>query len=179
MHSASVPKGYWQQKKETEHAFKGTIKGDKSTLLYLRTGDLGFIHEEELYVTGRIKDLIILYGKNHYPQDIEYSLLHAPIHNLLGKCAAFVIQVDHEYKLTVMCEVKNQFMDEGTQEELFNAIFELIYQIHQLEIHTIVLIPLKAMPHTTSGKIRRNFCRIHLLDSTLPVVATWQLEDKK
>ncbi|MCL9684712.1 fatty acyl-AMP ligase [Legionella maioricensis] len=176
--SESVPKGYWQQDKETKHAFNGKIKGDKSNLLYLRTGDLGFIHEGELYVTGRIKDLIILYGKNHYPQDIEYSVLHSPLHHRLGKCAAFVMQVDHEYKLTVMCEVKDRFMDKDTQEELFNSIFELIYQIHQLEVHTIVFIPLKAMPHTTSGKIRRNFCRSHLLDSTLPVVAIWKLEDK-
>ncbi len=178
VHSESVSKGYWQQDKETKHAFQGKIKGETSELVYLRTGDLGFIHEEELYVTGRIKDLIILYGKNHYPQDIENSVLHSAIHNRLGKCAAFVMHVDHEYKLTVMCEVKDRFMDKNTQEELFNSIFELIYQIHQLEVHTIVFIPLKAMPHTTSGKIRRNFCRTHLLDSTLPVVAIWKLEDQ-
>lgn len=178
VHSASVPKGYWQQDKETKHAFNGKIQGDESKIAYLRTGDLGFIHDEELYVSGRIKDLIILYGKNHYPQDIEYSLLHSPIHSRMGKCAAFVMQVEHEYKLTVMCEVKDRFMDNDAQEDLFNSIFELIYQSHQLEIHTIVLIPLKAMPHTTSGKIRRNFCRSHLLDNTLPVVAIWRLEDK-
>jgi len=88
------------------------------------------------------------------------------------------MQVGHEYKLTVMCEVKDRFMDKDAQDELFNSIFELIYQIHQLEVHTIVFIPLKAMPHTTSGKIRRNFCRSHLLDSTLPVIAIWKLEDK-
>jgi acyl-CoA synthetase (AMP-forming)/AMP-acid ligase II len=176
--SESVSKGYWQQDKETKHAFYGAIKDDESKQFYLRTGDLGFIHEEELYVTGRIKDLIILYGKNHYPQDIEYSVLHSPVHPQLGKCAAFVIQIDHRYKLTLMCEVKDRFMDKKTQDELFNSIFELVYQSHQLEIHTIVLIPLKAMPHTTSGKIRRNFCRSHLLDNTLPVVAIWQLENK-
>lgn len=171
----SIAHGYWNQPEETMHAFQGQINGDDNTQTYLRTGDLGFLHENELYVTGRIKDLIILYGKNHYPQDIEYSLMHSPLHRVLGKCAAFVIQEDHEYKLTVMCEVKNRFMDEATQDTLFNDIFELIYQNHQLEVHTIALIPLKAMPHTTSGKIRRNFCRKHLLDNTLPIVATWQL----
>lgn len=174
VHSDSVAHGYWEQKKETQHAFHGKIKGD-CTQEYLRTGDLGFIHEEELYVTGRIKDLIILYGKNHYPQDIEYSILHNPVHKLLGKCAAFVVQTEHEYELTVMCEVKNRFMEDAEQEQLFNTIFELVYQTHQLEVHNIILIPLKTMPHTTSGKIRRNFCRQHLLDGTLPVVATWKL----
>ncbi|CAM3069152.1 acyl-CoA synthetase [Legionella steigerwaltii] len=173
--SASVAQGYWQQDEETQHAFQGKLHDDPRNQLYLRTGDLGFVHEEELYVTGRIKDLIILYGKNHYPQDIEYSILHAPVHESLGKCAAFVMQTEHEYELTVMCEVKNRSMTPEEQDTLFNTIFELIYQTHQLEIHNIVLIPLKAMPHTTSGKIRRNFCRQHLLDSTLPIIATWRL----
>lgn len=174
--SASVAQGYWQQDEETQHAFQGTIQDDPSNQLYLRTGDLGFVHEEELYVTGRIKDLIILYGKNHYPQDIEYSILHAPVHASLGKCAAFVIQTEHEYELTVMCEVKNRLLSSEEQDTLCNTIFELVYQTHQLEIHHIVLIPLKSMPHTTSGKIRRNFCRKHLLDSTLPIIATWRLK---
>ncbi|ARB93568.1 fatty acyl-AMP ligase [Legionella longbeachae] len=173
--SDSVAHGYWEQEKETKHAFHGKIQNDATLQEYLRTGDLGFIHDEELYVTGRLKDLIILYGKNHYPQDIEYSILHHPIHKHLGKCAAFVIQADHEYELTVMCEVKNRFMETEEQDMLFNTIFELVYQTHQLEIHHIVLTPLKSMPHTTSGKIRRNFCRQHLLDNTLPVVATWKL----
>ncbi|MBI2784809.1 MAG: fatty acyl-AMP ligase, partial [Legionella longbeachae] len=175
VHSASVAQGYWHQEEETRASFQGKIQGDSSNQIYLRTGDLGFVHDNELYVTGRIKDLIILYGKNHYPQDIEYTILHAPVHKLLGKCAAFVIQKEHEYELTVMCEIKNRFIQPEEQEALFNSIFELIYQMHQLEIHHIVLIPLKAIPHTTSGKIRRNFCRKHLLDSTLPVIATWRL----
>ena len=98
------------------------------------------------------------------------------MHKFLGKCAAFVIQTDHEYELTVMCEVKNCFMEVKQNKNCYSILFlKLIYQTNQLEIHKIVLIPLKTMPHTTSGKIRRNFCRQHLLDNTLPVVATWQL----
>ncbi|KTC90743.1 fatty acyl-AMP ligase [Fluoribacter dumoffii] len=173
--SASVAQGYWQQDEETQHAFQGRIHNDPTKQVYLRTGDLGFVHEGELYVTGRIKDLIILYGKNHYPQDIEYSILHAPIHEFLGKCAAFVMQTDHEYELTVMCELKNRSMPPEEQDILFNTIFELVYQNHQLELHNIILIPPKAMPHTTSGKIRRNFCRKYLLDNTLPIIARWRL----
>ncbi|QMT61114.1 fatty acyl-AMP ligase [Legionella sp. PC997] len=175
VHSASVAQGYWQQDEETQHTFHGEIVNDPTNQLYLRTGDLGFVHEGELYVTGRIKDLIILYGKNHYPQDIEYTLLHSQVDVFLGKCAAFVIQREHEYELTVMCEVKNRCMSSEEHDDLFNTIFELIYQTHQLEIHNIILIPLKAMPHTTSGKVRRNFCRKHLLDKTLPIIASWRL----
>jgi acyl-CoA synthetase (AMP-forming)/AMP-acid ligase II len=175
VHSNSITQGYWQQEEETVHAFQGKIHGDSSNQMYLRTGDLGFVYEEELYVTGRIKDLIILYGKNHYPQDIEHSILHAPVHKQLGKCAAFVVQTEHEYELTVICEVKNRFIEPEEQDFLFNTIFELIYQTHQLETHHIVFIPLKALPHTTSGKIRRNFTRNYLLDNLLPVVAAWRL----
>ncbi len=175
--SPSVTQGYWEQPQETQHAFHGIIQGDTTSKHYLRTGDLGFIHGEELYVTGRIKDVIILYGKNHYPQDIEYTLLHDPLHSQLGKCAAFVVQENNEYALTVMCEIKNRFIADHEKEQLFLSIFELIYQAHQLKVQNIVLIPLKAMPHTTSGKIRRNFCRTHWLDGSLPVVATWQLQN--
>ncbi|TAL61523.1 MAG: fatty acyl-AMP ligase [Legionella sp.] len=177
VHSPSVTQGYWEQPQETQEAFHGQITGDQSKTPYLRTGDLGFVHDNELYVTGRIKDLIILYGKNHYPQDIEYTILHAPFYPQLGgKCAAFVMQQDEEYKLAVMCEVKNRFLEASEQEQLFNAIFNQVYQAHQLEIHEIILVALKSMPQTTSGKIRRNFCRQHLLDNTLPVVGRWQLQ---
>jgi len=170
----SVAQGYWGQEEETQQGFHGMIQGDDSQQKYLRTGDLGFMHDSELYVTGRIKDLIILYGKNYYPQDIEHSLSQSPIQTRLGKCAAFVTQSGHEFHLTVMCEIKNQRMTLDEQEDLFNSINQLIYQAHQLEIHTIVLIPLKEMPHTTSGKVRRNFCRNYLLDNSLTVLATWQ-----
>ncbi len=175
----SVALGYWEQKEETEHAFHGKIKGDSSGQSYLRTGDLGFIHEDELYVTGRIKDLIILYGKNHYPQDIEYSLSHSDLRQILGKCAAFVVQTNQEYELTVVCEINKESMGKAELDELFNTIFKLTYQTHQLEINRIVLIPPQSMPHTTSGKIRRNFCRKFLLDNSLPIIADWQLNKDK
>ncbi|KTD74622.1 fatty acyl-AMP ligase [Legionella waltersii] len=173
--SNSVSQGYWEQEKETKQAFHGYINGDNSGPRYLRTGDLGFLHDDQLYVTGRIKDLIIIYGKNHYPQDIEYSLMHADFHKLLGKCSAFVVQEGPEYKLVVMCEVKNKGMGQEEQDKLFNEIFELIYRNHQLEANTIVFVPLKSLPHTTSGKIRRSFCRKHLLENTIPVLASWHL----
>lgn len=171
VHSDSVAQGYWNQAEETALAFHGCVIGDSSGQQYLRTGDLGFVHEGEVYITGRIKDLIILYGKNYYPQDIEYTIMHAPIHSMLGKCAAFVVQEGQDYRLTVMCEVKNRHLAESELAALFTNVVDLVYQTHQLKIDTIVLIPLKTMPHTTSGKIRRNFCRQYWLDKSLDVVA--------
>ncbi|HRD69246.1 MAG TPA: fatty acyl-AMP ligase [Legionella sp.] len=175
IHGESVAQGYWQNNDQTEFAFQATINGEASNIRYLRTGDLGFIHAAELYVTGRIHDLIKLYGKNHYPQDIEYTLLHDPLHAWLGHCAVFLCQEHNEYNLTLLCEVDESFIDPNRQTELFNSIFELIYQVHQLELHTIVLIPLKSMPHTANGTIRRSICQKRLIDKSLPVIARWEI----
>ncbi|WP_133128314.1 fatty acyl-AMP ligase [Legionella nagasakiensis] len=175
--SPSVAHGYWQQEEETKQAFHGTIHHKKNKSSFLRTGDLGFIHNNELYVTGRIKDLIILYGKNHYPQDIEYTILHSSLYKQIGSCAAFVKAVNNEYRLTVMCEIKNRYLEQSAQNALFNALFELIYQEHQLEVHKIVLVPNKTIPKTTSGKISRNFCRQQLINKSIPIIATWYLID--
>jgi len=80
-----------------------------------------------------------------------------------------------EYNLTLLCEVDESFIDPNRQTELFNSIFELIYQVHQLELHTIVLIPLKSMPHTANGTIRRSICQKRLIDKSLPVIARWEI----
>jgi len=171
---ASVAQGYWRQEDETAHAFHGKIKDDDTNTSYLRSGDLGFLHNEELYVTGRIKDLIILYGKNHYPQDIEHTVSHCHPQICAGNLAAFTTEVNDEFKLSLVCEVQDQNMETTEQEHLFKTINTAIYQNHQLEVHNIVLIPPKAIPKTTSGKIRRNFCRQSLSQKTLPVIASWQ-----
>jgi len=179
IHGPSIAQGYWQQPEETKHTFHGQIKENNSGLLYLRTGDLGFIHEEQLYVTGRIKDLIILYGKNYYPQDIEYTIMHSALQEFLGKCAAFVVQNNQDYALTLLCEIKDSALDKTIQDELFNTIYKLVYQAHQLEIDTIAFIPLEELPQTSSGKIRRNFCRIHLEENKLTILNRWQLKSVK
>jgi len=177
VNSPSVASGYWHLREETEQIFKGRIHEPTNPDNFLRTGDLGFIHEDDLYVTGRIKDLIILYGKNHYPQDIEYTINHSPVHAQLGSCAAYVNSVDGEYRLTVVCELKNRDLEDS--DNVFTSIFELVYQEHQLEIHHIVLVPLKSIPKTTSGKVCRNFCKAHLADNTMTVIDRWDLTDNK
>ena len=142
----------------------------------MRTGDLGFLHDNELYITGRIKDLIILYGKNHYPQDIENSLKHCDFHDQLGLSAAFVKSFNNEYRLTIVCEVRNFKMDPDESENLSVRIFDLIYQEHTLEAHKIVLVKRNSIPQTTSGKVKRSHCRDLLIDNQLPVIYTWQLK---
>lgn len=176
--SNSVASGYWQQEQETKLAFAANIKGEPKQQNFLRTGDLGFIHDNELYVTGRIKDLIILYGKNHYPQDIEASLAYCDFHAQLGTSAAFVKALENEYYLTVVCEVKNYRLDKKSYESLCNDIFKLIYQEHTLEAHKIVLVKRNNIPQTTSGKVKRSLCRDMLLSNDLETLFTWALARK-
>jgi len=173
--SDSVAKGYWSQQEETQQIFAATIDNECEKKQYLRTGDLGFIHDNELYVTGRIKDLIILYGKNHYPQDIEATLKHSHLHELLGNCAAFVKSLNNEYLLTLVCELKSQRIEPQELERFSNEIFEMIYNAHTVEIHKIVFVRRNSIPQTTSGKVKRRQCREQLINDELPVIYKWRL----
>jgi acyl-CoA synthetase (AMP-forming)/AMP-acid ligase II len=177
INSKSVAQGYWHDSEETQEYFSATIKKSDEKKKYLRTGDLGFIHENELYITGRIKDLIILYGKNHYPQDIEASLKYCSMHDLLGNSAAFVVSQDHEYLLTVVCELKSQQFEHKELNDLCNQLFQLIYNEHTLEAAKIILTRRNSIPLTTSGKVKRKLCRELWINNQLPVLYQWNLNE--
>lgn len=176
LRSESIAKGYWNQPDETKEIFIQTMPGETNELPFLRTGDLGFIHDNELYVTGRIKDLIILHGKNHYPQDIEATLKYCTHHELFGLSAAFVKTENNEYLLSVVCELMNQRLGHEELDNLCNHLFRLIYHEHTLEIHEMVFIRRNAMPQTTSGKVKRKACRMLLANDELPVLHHWRLD---
>lgn len=176
INSKSVSRGYWNQPEETQEAFV-SLSADSSKR-FLRTGDLGFIHNEALYVTGRIKDLIILYGKNHYPQDIETSLKYCSFHDILGNNVAFVVSKNNEYLLTIVCELRHQQFETDELEALCNRIVELIYHEHTLEVSQIILVRRNAIPQTTSGKVKRRLCKELINNSELPIIHSWNLTDQ-
>jgi len=165
---ASVGKGYWNQSKTTEETFHAH-PSDGAVGPFLRTGDLGFIHNGELFVTGRLKDLIIIRGVNHYPQDIEMVAENTSKRLRPRSAAAFT--VDDE-RLIVVCEV-DRYREENWHdviEEMRRAVtFEL-----DLGPNGIILVRPGTIPKTTSGKIRRQACRNEFLEGTLQVVAQWQ-----
>ena len=177
---ASVTQGYWQREEATENIFHAYTKDTKSGP-FLRTGDLGFISDGELFVTGRLKDLIIVRGRNHYPQDIEESVAncHEAINSENG--AAFAIDVADEEQLVVIFEVKRTFFakinqDEGLKRQIFQQIRQTITENHELQVYSIVLLKTGSIPKTSSGKIARYACRQKFLDNTLQVVAQWDLQ---
>ena len=171
----SVTQGYWNQPEITEITFKANIPGDQKQ--YLRTGDLGFIFQDELYITGRIKDLIILSGKNYYPSDIEYLAEHS--HPLLqpNASAAFTIDENGKGKLVLVAEVRSSNLI-GNLEEVEQAIREAVFGELEINVDIIVLIKPARLPKTSSGKIQRGLCRQNYLDRELPAIITFRLPEK-
>ncbi|MCX7426513.1 MAG: aminotransferase class I/II-fold pyridoxal phosphate-dependent enzyme [Planctomycetia bacterium] len=168
----SVAQGYWQQPEVTKTIFQAHLKptGDGP---FLRTGDLGFLEDGELFVTGRLKDLIILHGVNHYPQDIEVTVQHA--HKRLRRnCGGvFTIEEDGREKCVVVQEIERR--KQGRLDEVFHAIRRAVSAEHELGIDAIVLIKAATIPKTSSGKIQRHACRAAYLDGTLDVIGQWKL----
>ncbi|MGZ4106781.1 MAG: condensation domain-containing protein, partial [Tumebacillaceae bacterium] len=166
----SVAQGYWNRPELTEETFQGHL-ADTGEGPFLRTGDLGFVREGELFVTGRMKDLIIIRGRNYYPQDIELSVQqsHAAVRNSNG--AAFSVDVDGEEKLVVVQEVERQYR-KGNHEEVIMAVRQAVGEEHQLQVHAVVLIKPASIPKTSSGKIQRHACRDRFLAGTLEVVVS-------
>ncbi len=176
--SASVAQGYWKRPETTEEAFKGYLN-DKLEGPFLRTGDLGFLWENELFVTGRLKDLIIIRGTNHYPQDIELSVERSH-RGLRPSCgAAFSVELDSEEKLVIVQEVHEAALDSLNQEEVFNAIRQGVSQQHQLQVYAIALLKPGTIPKTSSNKIQRHACKIGFLEDSLEAIARNIQEDIK
>ncbi|MFI6377778.1 AMP-binding protein, partial [Streptomyces sp. NPDC050546] len=153
----SVAHGYWRRPEQTEATFAARLaEPDGNT--YLRTGDLGFRHQGQLFITGRIKDLIVVRGRNHYPQDIEYTAERS--HDLLvpNRAAAFGLDDGSGERIVLIHEVTRAFREEDAAEVLA-AISTAVTQEHGLALHDIVLVRMGALPRTSSGKIRRRASR--------------------
>jgi acyl-CoA synthetase (AMP-forming)/AMP-acid ligase II len=154
----NVAKGYWNNPEATAAVFEVRIEGEGPTC-WLRTGDLGFLDEAgELYITGRIKDVIIVRGINHYPQDIESTVQDS--HPALRRDGGAAIAVEDEggqEKLVIVQEVERSSRHQVSLAELADCIREAIANEHEIVPHEIVLVRSGTIPKTTSGKIQRRF----------------------
>lgn len=168
--SPSKALGYWKKEKEASEEFNAEILGDAGTG-YLRTGDLGFIHQGELYICGRLKDMLILAGRNIYPQDIEESV-EALEHEITPvSMAAFAVEVEHrgvtEEKLVLLVDIRQRRSSQETLESFANALQRIVLDDHQIPCYEIIIAPLGTVLKTTSGKVRRQACRDKWLDGSL------------
>lgn len=173
IHSESIAKGYWKKSRLTKKIFQAHIVGEDSKKNYLRTGDLGFVYKDELYVAGRLKDIIIIHGHNYYPQDIEYLVQDCHDKIRLGGCVAFSVESNDVENLVLVCEVE----DSATQKDwaqMVDAICKSIAVEYELSVSSIVFIKARTLPKTTSGKVRRQPTKAAFLDGLLSMRHQWQ-----
>lgn len=161
VHGDNVASGYWRKPAETEHTFGGKLSSPSPGTPqgpWLRTGDLGFFHQEELFIIGRIKDLLIVYGRNHSPDDIEATIQVIT----RGRCVAIAVPDDGVEKLVAIAELKERPSagEDAIQQldSVKNDVTSAISTSHGLSIADLVLVPQGSIPLTTSGKVRRRSC---------------------
>jgi acyl-CoA synthetase (AMP-forming)/AMP-acid ligase II len=160
----SVAAGYWQREKETAETFEAhTDTGDGP---FLRTGDLGLLHDGELYVTGRVKDLLIVNGRNIYPQDIEETvrLVHPALDNAPG--VVLVVDAGQEY-VVVIHGVRENELDGATPAELAAEIKRTVARTYELAAPSVVLAERRGIHRTTSGKVQRRSMHASFLDGSI------------
>ena len=161
VHGKNVAKGYWKKPQESLRVFGGRLVNPSAGTPegpWLRTGDLGVISDGELFIIGRIKDLLIVDGSNHYPDDIEATIQEIS----KGRSAAISVQADQTERLVAIVEVKKRGDSDEEHNErlrlLKRQITSAISNIHRLRIADLVFVPPGSLPITTSGKVRRSSC---------------------
>ncbi|WP_240359708.1 non-ribosomal peptide synthetase [Pyxidicoccus trucidator] len=166
---SSVAEGYWSQPEASARTFHATLRGSGGGP-FLRTGDLGFVRDGELFVTGRAKDLLIIRGLNHYPQDIERTVERSHPALRPGSGAAFSVEAGGEERLVIVYEVSAKLAGNGL-DEVLEAIRRAVSLQHELAVHAVELLEPGTVPKTSSGKIQRHACRAGFVAGELQPLA--------
>lgn len=174
----TIAKGYYNRPEDNSLVFNAFL-ADCGAGPYLRTGDLGFVYRDNLFVTGRIKDMIIIRGMNHYPHDIELTVEKA-CPELRGGCgAAFSIDSNGQERLVVVHELDRKHLRTKYAKTIIARMKEVVADEHGIAVHTVCLLRTNTIPKTTSGKIQRQACRQLFLEKKLNVVATRGSSDRE
>jgi fatty acyl-AMP ligase FadD32 len=187
LHGDNIGRGYWARPEETERVFGNKLQcrlpvgshadGAPSEATWLRTGDLGVYLDGELYITGRIKDLIIIDGRNHYPQDIEATTAEASSAVRSGYVAAFSVPANQVpgapadaagERLVIVAE-RAAGAGRADQRTVIDAIRAAVSRRHGLPLSDVLLVAAGVIPRTTSGKLARRACRVQYLNGELGV----------
>ncbi len=169
----SVAAGYWNKPDATAETFHAHLKDGRGP--FLRTGDLGFLHNGELYITGRLKDVIIIQGRNYYPQDIEEAVENVSPDFRPGRVIAFAM--DGEITDAV-CIVAEYVGEPKRAKSLYGAVNQKLSLTFGVKIERLILIKPKTLLVTTSGKVRRKDTRSNYLDGRLDIIATASRPEK-
>jgi len=169
VNSRSNARSYNQKSRLSKLTFDAKIRNDLKKTSYLKTGDLGFLHDGELYVTGRIKDLIILNGKNYYPQDIEKNCLE--VDGILSECTSVAFSIDKNGKeqAVVILAVKKNIRHKIDYFSIWKSIKSAVIKFHGIKLYDLIMVSAR-LPLTSSGKIRRSKCReMYLNNDFIPI----------
>ncbi|KTC92415.1 thioester reductase domain-containing protein [Fluoribacter dumoffii] len=169
----SVAKGYWQLPEETEYCFNAGLPDKPHS--FLRTGDLGYVDQGALYVTGRLKDMIIVRGRNYYPHDLEDALHNCHPHLREHCCAIFSVEENDRESLIIVQEIEKDIQELNPQ-ALIKIIRSKLLQAHGIEAEVVVLAGRKSVPKTTSGKIQRLLCKKKYVRGELDIICISKLE---
>ncbi|MBV8416370.1 MAG: acyltransferase domain-containing protein, partial [Verrucomicrobia bacterium] len=167
----SVAQGYWNQPEVTAEVFRAFSEGDGP---FLRTGDLGFVQEGEVYITGRLKDIVIVRGFNHYPQDIEGTIQNSDPALRANSGAAFSVEREGEERLVIVQEVNRTHLRKVDVAAVAATLSAAIADEHQLQLYALILTKPGAVPKTSSGKIqRREVKALFEAGKIADVIAEW------
>jgi acyl-CoA synthetase (AMP-forming)/AMP-acid ligase II len=174
--SPGVAAGYWDRDEETRATFGNYLAGGEGP--FLDTGDLGFVAGNEVYVTGRRKDLIIIRGRNIYPQDVEAAVERSAGMVHANGCAAFSLDLDSEERLGLVIEADRGVLratqaHPATVETLVAGIRSAVVREFDVQVSALVLVRTGAFPRTSSGKVMRRACREGLRWGTLDAIYQW------
>ncbi|HEY0739356.1 MAG TPA: amino acid adenylation domain-containing protein, partial [Herpetosiphonaceae bacterium] len=170
----SVAGGYWNRPEETAQTF-GAYLAEPAAGPFLRTGDLGFVQDGELFITGRLKDLIIIHGRNYYPHDLEATAEQSHAALQPNGSAAFGVEIGGEERLVIVHEVQRQHRSVPI-DEVAAAVRRAVAEQHEAQVYAVVLIKPGSLPRTSSGKIQHQLCRAQFMAGSLPVLSQSTLE---
>jgi thioester reductase-like protein len=165
--SDSVAQGYWKLPAETKHYFN--VRLGKHEHSFLRTGDLGYLDKGSLYVTGRLKDIIIIRGCNYYPHDLEHIIDACHPHLRPNGCAVFAIE-EYDRELLVIVQEIREEVKSINSDELVNCIRSTLLSEEGIVADVVILAGRKSVPKTTSGKTQRVLCKKRYLEGTLEII---------
>lgn len=169
----SVSLGYWGKKDLSESVFNNYANGEGG---YLDSGDIGFIVNKNLYICGRNKEVVIVNGRNHFPQDIEATIqsLHTDIVDHGGAVFSLNECGDQEQRVIAVQELSRSGMKAENHQQLITAIRQSVAATHDINLSAVILIAPMSLNKTTSGKIQRYLCREKYISNELKIIAEWE-----
>ncbi|MDI3381092.1 amino acid adenylation domain-containing protein [Xenophilus aerolatus] len=169
----SVGLGYWRQPEATEATFGARLANGRGP--FLRTGDLGAVHQGQIVVTGRLKDLIIIQGANHYPQDLEWAAEQAHAQLRVGHSAAFAVDTEWGEGAVLVLELERRHREPDT-DAIFESVRRAVAREHGVALQALALVRAGTLARTSSGKIQRSRAREAYLAGTLDWIGHTRLE---